>query len=389
MRTFAAGDLHISEVLDDGSFSPPYVPYNIPPNPQITEQIKQALLDRPTNVRTRIVLLDGSCGKHNYTLLDLIGLAFDIEPLFFESLHDPHEPKFRNPGFLWMGQMLMKMVTNVSATSKPLSVVFVYFDSSYVWETKNLFMIKERPSLLDQDTQSTAPRKRFLSEYDIYQSMMRAQKNSSSKEDQLQCLAIMARLHLVLFRQRISVAANGHRQSRGVGVGKDKELVYEIWEEFREQLAFFQDSVRSFSRFTAQAFSELELNKSLSEIRNDQDNTIAEAQSLEARMRDILQINTSRLALVESRNTIAEGKGSKLLTSLTFVLLPISWSTSVFGMNVQQINSSGKYIRVFITTAAVLTILAIGGWALSNAFQHRWDSMNHEKVPLSRRLGNI
>lgn len=58
-------------------------------------------------------------------------------------------------------------------------------------------------------------------------------------------------------------------------------------------------------------------------------------------------------------------------------------------MNVQQINNSGKDIRVVIITAAVLSILAICGWALSMAFQYRWGSMNHEKVPLGRRLSTI
>ncbi|MCJ1464550.1 hypothetical protein MMC07_003163 [Pseudocyphellaria aurata] len=278
------------------------------------EQIKQPLLNRPTNVRTRIILLECDFGHLNPTLLDLIGLAFDIEPLFFESLLERRSPMFRDLGFLWMEPMSMKTVTNVSATSKPLSAVFVYFHP-YEWKTKlkYLSMINERPSLLNKDAKWTAPRK--LRPCKIYQSMMRVQKSSSSKEDLLQCLATMARLHLVMFRQRISDAADTHQKSRGVGVGEDTEYNYEGWEDFREELAFFQDSVRRFSRFIAQGFSELEPFESLSKIRSDQDEAIAEAQLLESKIRDILQMNTSRLALVESRNTIAEGKRVRLRRS--------------------------------------------------------------------------
>ncbi|MCJ1464551.1 hypothetical protein MMC07_003164 [Pseudocyphellaria aurata] len=205
-------------------------------------------------------------------------------------------------------------------------------------------MFNERPSLLvDQITKWTAPRKndRPLSLFDIYRDTMRVQKNSSSKEDLLQCLIIMARLHLVLFRQRIADAAETHRQSRGVDVGKD---VYKRWEDLREELALFQDSVRSSSRFiiAQHFFSELEPNsrsdlrndqgdaiaeaqspealsseskRRLSEIQEDQKDAIAEAQCLESKIRDILQMNTSRLALVESRITIAEGKRVRLRRS--------------------------------------------------------------------------
>lgn len=55
-------------------------------------------------------------------------------------------------------------------------------------------------------------------------------------------------------------------------------------------------------------------------------------------------------------------------------------------MNVQQINNSGKDIRVFAVTAAVLVILAISGWGLLNAFQKQWSSRAHEKEPIGRRF---
>lgn len=177
-------------------------------------------------------------------------------------------------------------------------------------------MINERPSLQDQDAKWTVPRD--LHPRNVYESMMRVQKSSSAKEDLLQCFAIVARMHLVTFRQKIAEEIDNHRpvrqrdrRSGRVIVGKGEEYNHEYWEGVRRELASFQNSVRAFSRFTAQGFSELEPIQSLSKIRKNQEDAMAEAESLESEIRYILQMNTSRLALVESRDTIAETEKSE------------------------------------------------------------------------------
>lgn len=194
-------------------------------------------------------------------------------------------------------------------------------------------MINERPSLLDQDTQWTALPNRPLDEFSIFQSMMRAQKNGSSEEDLLQCLVIMARLHLVRFRKNILDAAQINRQSKNAFFNTDEGHYYEDWRRFRRRLESFQTSVRAFSRFTARHFREPKSFKSLREIRSDEEDAIMEARALECEIRDILQINTSRLALIESRNTIEEGKRVKLSRSPHLIdELPgsvLGWTQSV------------------------------------------------------------
>lgn len=191
-------------------------------------------------------------------------------------------------------------------------LVLVYLHSSHQrWNTEHRFMINEQPSLLDQDTQWTAPS--HLSSFRIYQSMMRAQKNASSEEDMLQCLVIMARLHLVLFRTETSNTARKYRESQTVSFDEDEALYYD-WGYFRQQLEIFQNSVRTFSQFTARHFSQLEFSKPLQDVRSDEEDAITEARALEAEIRDILQILSSRLAIKESRKSIEEGKRLKLRT---------------------------------------------------------------------------
>lgn len=123
--------VQISDILVDGSFSDPhffqYVPTYVhnKDKPESTlstlENIKRALFEWPTTGRTRIVLLQ-SGGNHmppDPLLLGLIGLALDIEPLFFQSLLGSKIP--RHPEFLRMGPISMKIFQKVSTTSVPMS----------------------------------------------------------------------------------------------------------------------------------------------------------------------------------------------------------------------------------------------------------------------------
>lgn len=176
-------------------------------------------------------------------------------------------------------------------------------------------MINERPRFPDgggkwaAPSQATPPR---LDEYmfHVYQSMMCAQHNATSKENLLQCLVIMARLHLVTFRKKFLDAGRKYR-SRRIFLDEDKVENYEDWGSLRRELAFFQDSVQAFSRFTARHFGDKD-SKSILEIKSGQEDALTEARTLESEVRDTLQMSTSRLSLKESRKSIEEGKRVKL-----------------------------------------------------------------------------
>lgn len=45
------------------------------------------------------------------------------------------------------------------------------------------------------------------------------------------------------------------------------------------------------------------------------------------------------------------------MTVLAFIFVPVSLASSIFGMNVQQINNSGHGIAVFFLTSAALLVL--------------------------------
>lgn len=66
------------------------------------------------------------------------------------------------------------------------------------------------------------------------------------------------------------------------------------------------------------------------------------------------------------------------VTILAFIFLPTNLTASVFGMNVQEINNTGKSIRIFIVTAILLISVAVTAWFLTNLARAIWHSEDHE-----------
>ena len=97
------------------------------------------------------------------------------------------------------------------------------------------------------------------------------------------------------------------------------------------------------------------------QIKEESISIAEEASRLEAEIRDHLQLEASKLALEESRKSIElsnyqiyEGKRVKIFTILAFFYVPLNLATSIYGMNIQQLNSNGTSIGVFLGTAVML-----------------------------------
>lgn len=92
-----------------------------------------------------------------------------------------------------------------------------------------------------------------------------------------------------------------------------------------------------------------------------------QATRLEAELRDYLQLQGTRSALEDSRKSIEastrqidEAKRVKVFTVLAFLYVPLNLATSIFGMNIQQLNGTGVSIDAFLGTAvAALFLTAI------------------------------
>ena len=50
------------------------------------------------------------------------------------------------------------------------------------------------------------------------------------------------------------------------------------------------------------------------------------------------------------------------VTILAFIYVPLDLATSIFGMNIQQLNQNGQNLRVFLVTAAVALLITVLIW---------------------------
>ncbi|KAL8919488.1 MAG: hypothetical protein Q9208_006773 [Pyrenodesmia sp. 3 TL-2023] len=94
-----------------------------------------------------------------------------------------------------------------------------------------------------------------------------------------------------------------------------------------------------------------------------------EAKRWESLVRDHLQLEVGKASLRESKKSIevstqqiAEGKRVKTLTILAFVYVPLNLATSIYGMNLQQLNGSGQTVTDFVVTALLALIITGGTW---------------------------
>ncbi len=58
------------------------------------------------------------------------------------------------------------------------------------------------------------------------------------------------------------------------------------------------------------------------------------------------------------------------VTVLAFVYVPVNLATSIFGMNIQQLNKSGPNIWVFIVTTIVALLVTGSSWFCSHTVYH-------------------
>ena len=70
------------------------------------------------------------------------------------------------------------------------------------------------------------------------------------------------------------------------------------------------------------------------------------------------------------------------VTILAFVYVPLNLATSVFGMNLEQLNGSGQHIRVFIITAVALLAVTGGSWFLIEKFNSymKWQQRSLDEL---------
>ncbi|KAI1357323.1 hypothetical protein F5Y08DRAFT_324541 [Xylaria arbuscula] len=99
----------------------------------------------------------------------------------------------------------------------------------------------------------------------------------------------------------------------------------------------------------------------------------------EALARDYLQYEVGKASLEESRASIKqarisleESRRTKLITVLAIFFVPISLSTSVFGMNIHELNENGQSLWVFLVTTVLIMAVTLIIWGT----MYQWQKYN-------------
>lgn len=87
-----------------------------------------------------------------------------------------------------------------------------------------------------------------------------------------------------------------------------------------------------------------------------------------------------------------------VVTVLAFIYVPLNLATSIFGMNIYQLNRSGQNISVFLVTALIALVVTGGAWYLMEQVNSylKWrtarlrkDDHKRTKFPIMTRINML
>ena len=193
---------------------------------------------------------------------------------------------------------------------------------------------------------------------------------------------------------------DGGTDENGVLCGETTESLYHYRAKLRSWAEYFDSEKRALIGFLSSLGGPHFTGKvSNSQIIEEYTANVEEVRRLEAEIRDQLQLQSSRSALEESKRSIEltnhqlyESKRVKIFTVLAFFYIPLNLATSVFGMNLQQLNGSGTAIGAFLGTAAVLLFVTGMTWLVFQGVQDALIVFRPSAVdilPVPRRKPNI
>ena len=330
--------VYMQNVFSDGSRPPPVL-LNAGEMGSI-HLLDDSLSNAPDGLRSRIILIDLEISKKivDQRVLDLLRLKFSVDPLFYrEFLGSCKISRSRQSEVLYTQYMALKEVQHNSSAFDTISIgkfsprissrdllnnqiaiiaidregaPMICSDGIYHNETF-LLNLRDNHSLSNEENFCNFCPAGFASSEriridQVFASLLQAQHTTSSEEDIFICLVLMARLHLAIGWQYL--VGNGKRISNEQHDRKDL-----IW--FRTSIGIIRSDFRQFALYMKKWAKNSAYQAQLEDIRDDQEHLLAEAQELEAALRDIMQLTVSLDSLEESRVSIEEGKRIRLSKS--------------------------------------------------------------------------
>ena len=386
-------------------------------------EISKALCHPPPNTRVQIVLWPiDTYTRDIEDFLDVLGVGLLLDPCFFEALWCREDEtqishQFRSKNILCMrsiGTSVFVAHSFVLAQDNPVPVVLIAGPMHEVVKTFNYYPFhrKPLPNKAIYDLVRAAPlyslydyngKPHFANTYiRALFALLKSDRDSvlSSSDTLSACIIPLFQIEIAIckgdldnlrklfhelkdsylnaygFTTRYRDRYDRHREGRLPG-GETPEYLYCYRTKLRSWIVYLENQNGALTDLLSSLLgANVTKGLSYSRIKEESFSIAEEAGRLEAEIRDYLQLQGSRLALLESKksielsnNQIYEGKRVKIFTVLAFFYIPLNLATSVFGMNIQQLNHSGTSIGVFLATAGILLFITGVSWLFLEGVQ--------------------
>lgn len=103
---------------------------------------------------------------------------------------------------------------------------------------------------------------------------------------------------------------------------------------------------------------------------------LSEAETTDRFLMDTFQLLMSSIGVLDSATAIQQAQSSQKLTQLAFIFIPLNLVTSIFGMNIMEINGSPVHAWVCVVVLVVAiacTVSLLMAYDRWEARRTRWD----------------
>lgn len=369
------------------------------------------------NVTSQVVILRmGHNGLPDPWVVDTVSMILDLDPAVWSYFSDGERSArwFRRDNFIEIGEDALMILGGVSGVRPKTAIMFLRQPSEDIslGQSSTPYAIMypaDSPSVLAKHKDFSTPNFEAMFKGNaktcaLYRWIYDTVSSSRSEKVQDPLFAcLQALLHFQRFTASYGVALltkwDGQIVPRYDALWKKRgkpEEPQSLWHRLRDDVDERRTILHNIPEFVRCNFNTKDpsTKELLEQTKNSYEKSLRELEIAEARLKDQIDIINMGKSTEMAQLSIQESKRVMLLTILAFIFVPVSLASSIFGMNVQQINSSGHSIKAFVITAIVLLLVSFLLWAVVSAVvayrNHRiakWNlsKRNELRLPLSER----
>ncbi|EPE31166.1 Magnesium transport protein CorA, transmembrane region [Glarea lozoyensis ATCC 20868] len=330
-----------------------------------------------SSMQTRIIVIE-IWDRHESgvrTVIDRIGLEYDIDPAFFlhfftagdESRSEnctARRPLSKNPKFLRLhGSMVAMILSRTDGCGSGYNTVSILSIAPHYDPDIHPLLFNERSSINNGIEISNMAAKQKYREQNIlwyskgYQKWILSLERNAIVANDLDLLSYI----VPWLEYKIYDLTSLTRDLNDAICKSDDTEDKNEWEErityrtsdLEMAVCLLEELFQSVDEFT-KSLTQPQSTSGLNVVIRFYDRTVNNARTLLHISTRRMQARLTETSIEESRRSVQEAIAVKQLTQLAFVFIPLSFVSSVFGMNLNELTGAGPHIWVYVTTSVCL-----------------------------------